>query len=180
MSCHAILKNLYEPKMDVILTIRFKITAEIEITKHMFCVRRCRNVYRRFEKHNYVLSFIHCHRICVYIVFLLLIARLMRLAIILPAKCLWCSGQVQFRRADGAGFESYRILFFLLSFFFPFFVLLFSINIQLNNCYLIKCNKQREKYCVPYIKYMDKQSEFLLFPTIYCGKTRVDDHLIIF
>ena len=26
--------------MDVILTIRFKITAEIEITKHMFCVLR--------------------------------------------------------------------------------------------------------------------------------------------
>ena len=35
MSCHAILKNLYEPKMDVILTISFKITAEIEITKHV-------------------------------------------------------------------------------------------------------------------------------------------------
>ena len=42
MSCHAILKNLYEPKMDVILTISFKITAEIEITKHMFCVLLCR------------------------------------------------------------------------------------------------------------------------------------------
>ena len=28
------------------------------------------DVYRRFEKHNYVLSFIHCHGICVYIVFL--------------------------------------------------------------------------------------------------------------
>ena len=38
-SCHAILKNLYEPKMDVILTISFKITAEIEITKYMFCVQ---------------------------------------------------------------------------------------------------------------------------------------------
>ena len=39
MSCHAILKNLYEPKMDMILTISFKIlTAEIEIRKHMFCV----------------------------------------------------------------------------------------------------------------------------------------------
>ena len=44
------------------------------------------DVYRRFEKHNYVLSFIHCHGICVYIVFLLLIVRLMRLAIILPAE----------------------------------------------------------------------------------------------
>ena len=39
MSCHAILKNLYEPKMDMTLTISFKIlTAEIEIRKHMFCV----------------------------------------------------------------------------------------------------------------------------------------------
>ena len=41
---------------------------------------------------------------------------------------------------------------FLLPFFlflFPFFfVLLFSINIYLNNCYLIKCNKQQEKYRV--------------------------------
>ena len=47
------------------------------------------DVYRHFEKHNYVLSFIHCHGICVYIVFLLLIARLMRLAIILPAEVSW-------------------------------------------------------------------------------------------
>ena len=27
------------------------------------------DVYRRFEKHNYVVSFIHGHGICVYIVF---------------------------------------------------------------------------------------------------------------
>ena len=43
--CHgrsAILKKLFEPKVDVILTTRFKITAEIEITKHMFCVLLCR------------------------------------------------------------------------------------------------------------------------------------------
>ena len=32
------------------------------------------------------------------------------------------------------------LIFFLLSFFAPFFVLLFSINIYLNTCYLIKCN----------------------------------------
>ena len=39
MPCHAVLKNLYEPKRDVILTISFKIlTAEIEIRKHMFCL----------------------------------------------------------------------------------------------------------------------------------------------
>ena len=41
MSYNAILKKLHEPKMDVILTIRFKITAEIEITKPMFCVLLC-------------------------------------------------------------------------------------------------------------------------------------------
>ena len=39
-------------------------------------------------------------------------------------------------------------LFFSFFLFFPFFVLLFSINIYLNNCYLIKCNKQQEKYRV--------------------------------
>ena len=69
--------------MVVILTIRFKITAEIETTKHMFCVQLCRRGrVSAFEKHNYVLSFMKC----VYIVFSLLIARLMRLAIILPAE----------------------------------------------------------------------------------------------
>ena len=69
-------------------------------------------MYRRFEKHNFVLSFIHCHGICVYIVLSLLIARL---AIILPAEgkgikedfsynkriqALWCSGLVLLRRAE--------------------------------------------------------------------------------
>ena len=34
-------------------------------------------------------------------------------------------------------------------------------------------------YCV-YREDMDKQFEFLSFPTIYCGKTKVDNHLIIF
>ena len=36
ISCHAILKNLCEPKMDVILTISFKVTAEIEMREHIF------------------------------------------------------------------------------------------------------------------------------------------------
>ena len=50
MSFHAILKNL--PKVDVILTANFKVTAEIEW---------------RFVKHNYVLySFIHCHGMCLH------------------------------------------------------------------------------------------------------------------
>ena len=56
----------------------------------MFLVLLCReDVYRRFEKHNYVLSSILCHGICVYIVFSLLIARLMRLAMILSAEVSW-------------------------------------------------------------------------------------------
>ena len=42
MSCHVILKSLYEPEMDVILTMNFKVTAEIEITKHVFCILLCR------------------------------------------------------------------------------------------------------------------------------------------
>ena len=90
MSYNAILKKLYEPKMDVILTIRFKITAEIEITNICFVSNFAdEDVYRRFEKHNYVLSFMKC----VYIVFPLLIARLMRLAIILPAEVSWKSNK---------------------------------------------------------------------------------------
>ena len=42
--CHAMLfvRTCMSRKLDVILTIRFKITAEIETTKHMFCVLRCR------------------------------------------------------------------------------------------------------------------------------------------
>ena len=40
------------------------------------------------------------------------------------------------------------LIFFVFFLFSPFFEFLFSINI-LNNCYLIKCNKQlQEKYCV--------------------------------
>ena len=82
--------------MDVILTICFKITAEIEITNIFFVSYFAdEDVYRRFEKHNYVLSFLHCHGICVYIVFSLLIAQLMRLAIILPAEVLWKRNQMK-------------------------------------------------------------------------------------
>ena len=88
MSCHAILENLYEPKMEVILTISFKLTAEIEMTKHMFCVLLCRRGrVSAFVKHNYVLSLIHCHGKSLHcFFFLLLIARLMRR---LPAEVPW-------------------------------------------------------------------------------------------
>ena len=58
MSWNAIIKKLYGPKMDVILTIRFKITAEIEIGRNICFVSNVadEDVYWRFEKHNYVLS----------------------------------------------------------------------------------------------------------------------------
>ena len=54
-------------------------------------------------------------------------------------------------KVPGLSPTQYLIFFsFLLSFFSLFFVSLFStnkyINIYLNNCYLIKCNKQQEKY----------------------------------
>ena len=78
-------------------------------------------------------------------------------------------------------------LFSFFFLFFPFFVLLFSINIYLNNCYLIKYNERQEKYRDfrekierRILNIWIKQSEFLSFPTIYCGKTRVDNHLISF
>ena len=58
ISCHAFLKNLYEPKMDVILTISFKVTAEIEIGKHMFCIILRRRGVSVCKAYN-VCSFIH-------------------------------------------------------------------------------------------------------------------------
>ena len=104
------------------------------------------DVYRRFEKHNYALSFIHCHGICVYIVFLQLIAQLMRLAIILPAEVSWkrhkikdfshsyiislCGVVIRCSRVEPmVPGSSPTELFFSFFLFFPFFVLLFSINI---------------------------------------------------
>lgn len=46
----------------------------------------------------------------------------------------------------GSSPPSYHFFSFLLSLFPPFFVLLYSINIYLNNFYLIKYNEQQEKY----------------------------------
>ena len=69
MSCHGILKNQFEPKMDVILTISFKITASYFADE---------DAYRRIVKYTLICSFIHCHRMRLHC-FLLLIARLMRL-----------------------------------------------------------------------------------------------------
>ena len=105
------------------------------------------DVYQRFEKHHYVLSFIYCHGICVYIVFSLLIARLMWLVIILPAEVSWkrnkmrdfswrlyvmslCGVVVRSSRGElKVPGSSPTELFILSFFFFPFFVLLFSIKI---------------------------------------------------
>ena len=79
------------------------------------------DVYRRFQKHNYVLSFIHCHAICVYIVFLLLIARLMRLVIILPAEVsfFFCGVVVRCSRAEPKvqGSSPTELFFFFFLFF---------------------------------------------------------------
>lgn len=55
MSGHAILNNLHEKKMDVILTINFKIKAEIEIRRHMFCVL----LSRRGVSALYSIMFLH-------------------------------------------------------------------------------------------------------------------------
>ena len=68
MSCHAILKNLYGPKIDVILTISFKITAEIEIRKHIgFASYFADEVYRLCKA--YVILFIRCHEMRVHCFF---------------------------------------------------------------------------------------------------------------
>ena len=56
---YTILKNLYGPKMDAILTISFKITAEIEIRKHIFASFFADKVYRLCKA--YVILFIRCH-----------------------------------------------------------------------------------------------------------------------
>ena len=58
MSGHAILKNLYEKKMDVILTISFKIKAEIEIRTFLRPTSQTRCIGS--VKH-YVFTFVHCH-----------------------------------------------------------------------------------------------------------------------
>ena len=59
-------------------------------------------------------------------------------------------GVVVRRRAEGQG-STYSVpylLSFFLIFRFLLLLLLFSINIYLNNCYLIECNKQQEKHRV--------------------------------
>ena len=91
------------------------------------------DLYRRFEKLNYVLSFIHCHGICVYIGFLLLIARLMRLAIILPTEVSHnnvislCGVVVGCSRVEPMvlGSSPTELFFSFLLFFFVFFVVVF-------------------------------------------------------
>ena len=68
------------------------------------------DVYRRFKKHNYVLSFIHCHGLCVYIDFFTVNSSInaagdhlaggsfmekelnKRLFARIRKLCLWCSG----------------------------------------------------------------------------------------
>ena len=71
--------------------------------------------------HSFIHSFIHCHAICVYIVFLLLIARLMRLVIILPAEVsfFFCGVVVRCSRAEPKvqGSSPTELFFFFFLFF---------------------------------------------------------------
>jgi len=123
-------------------------------------------VYRRFVKHNYVLSFIHCHKICLHVVFFTVISPVNATGSSLNGVCrrkfhgngiklktfphgyvisLWGASS---RRS---GFDLLSTLPFFPSFFFFRFLLLlllFSINIHLNICYLIECNKQQEEHRV--------------------------------
>ena len=69
--------------MDLILTISFKITAEIEITKHVFCVLLCRrgrvSVFCTAQLCSFIDSLpyeLNMRLICFFFAF---IARLMRL-----------------------------------------------------------------------------------------------------
>ena len=121
-------------------------------------------MYWLFLKHNYVLSFIHCHGICVYNVFSTVNSSVNAA----PSSCRWkfhgkdiklttfphgyvislCGVVVRCRRVDYKVPGSSPTQFFFFLSFFPFFWLLLSINIYVNNCYLIKCNKQQEKHCV--------------------------------
>ena len=70
-------------------------------------------------------------------------------------------------------------LFSSFLFFFPvFFVLLFSIDRYLNICYLINAINRvsREKIVHRISNIWINSLNFYHFSTIYCGKTRVDNH----
>ena len=142
MSCHAILKNLHEPKMDVTMTISFKITAVIEITSHMPCVLHCRRRHNCIGVLQSIIMLFHSFIAmeCVYKLFFTVSSSVVKCVKCSPVKCrfpakvpwkrhkikdfslrlrnqpLWCS----------AGFESYSVpifFSFLLSFFRFRFVL---------------------------------------------------------
>ena len=92
-----------------------------------------------------------------------------------------CGVVVRCSRVDHKVPGSSPTQFFFSFFLFSPFLLLFSINIYINNCYLIKCNKLQEKHCVSREKIVHR----ILYIWInnlnfYCGKTRVDNHVIIF
>ena len=133
MPCHAILKKLWNSSGDW-------------DNKTCFASYFAdQDVYRRFVKHNYVRSFIHCHKICLYVVFFTVNSSVNATGSSLNGVCrrkfhgngiklktfphgyvisLW--GVVVRRRAEGQG-STYSVpyLFFLLSFFSVFFVVVF-------------------------------------------------------
>ena len=153
-----LLKNLYEPKMDVILSISFKIWNNGNWDKETYVLRpTSQTSCFCFVWH----MFFHCHEMrvhfcCQYLGLYDSIIFKRRL----PAEVPWKGqfGQVYTISLSCVVVRWSRVEpKFLLStcfFFFPFFGLFaflfccFSINIYLTNCYLIKCKKQEEKYCV--------------------------------
>ena len=93
MSCSAILKKLYEPKMDVILTDSLQNNSgNRDNETYVLCPtlqkRTCIGVLKS------IIMFFHSF-IAMDFIFSLLIARLIRLAIILPAEVSWKSNKLR-------------------------------------------------------------------------------------
>ena len=136
-----------------------KITAEIEITKHMFCVLLCRRgrVSAFCKAYMFFHSFIAME--CVYIVFFTVNSSVNTARSPLNGVCRrkfhgngiklktfpqgyvisLCGLVVRYKRASSRRCWIPVLLgnpnFFSFFLFFPSFVLLFSLNRYLNNCY---------------------------------------------
>ena len=125
-------------------------------------------MYRRFVKHTYVLSIIHCHEICVYTVFLPnssvygarsslngvcrrkfrgkgIKSKTFPQVYVISLSCgvvVRCSRFEPSRKCGGRVPYLFSSVLFL---FFVFCVVVFYKYIPVNNCYLIKCNTDSRK-----------------------------------
>ena len=143
-------------------------TAEIEIKKHMFCVLLRRPVVSALYG---ICSFIAMKCGYIFAVNSSVYTTRSSLNRRLPAEVPWKGHfhQVYTISLSCVVVRWSRVepKFLLSTFFFPFFGLFaflfccFSINIYLTNCYLIKCKKQEETYCVSGAMsiFMHKQSQ---------------------